>query len=60
MTGTRTGDHYAAKTIHKPIHVQNGSRKRELDEDMDCQCLLKQIRKEVTIMRENPHVSMTP
>ena len=54
-----TGDFYAAKKFYNPFQGQKGERKRMQDEHNDNERWLKQIRNEITIMRLNPHVSVT-
>ena len=51
----RNGEYYAVKKFSKPSPDKKGSKKRKLNEEN----WLSIIQNEITIMKENPHVSMT-
>lgn len=52
----RDGGYYATKRFNKPLESETRDKKRKReDENWLCK-----IRNEVDIMRENPHVSVTP
>ncbi|MCJ1263721.1 hypothetical protein MMC22_003591 [Lobaria immixta] len=56
VINTQNGQFYAAKRFFPPPQSQKSNKKRKLDEDH----WLEQIRNEIAIMEENPHVSIKP